>query len=62
MIFSAIALICALSIPPSDCTPDTATAVISLPNGCAQAGQPTIAGSAVKPGDGYYLLVVCEGR
>ena len=62
MTFMALAFICAVTTPPQDCDRSTAVAVIQLPEGCARGGQGTVADSAIRPGEGFYLLVKCEGR
>lgn len=61
MIFTALALICSIAVPVSDCTRDTAVAVISLPS-CGLGGQGVVADTAIRPDEGHYLKTICEGR
>lgn len=54
-------LLCALSIPPSDCTPDTATDVITMPATDISCVQPMqlLASLAIEAGERHYWKIEC---
>lgn len=63
----ATALLCALTIAPSDCTRDTATDVLvfgTVDNelSCMRDAMTALAGLAIEAGDGYRWIVRCERR
>lgn len=64
--FSVLILICALSVNPSRCTPESAVDVVYGPHAeneflCGLLGQTTLATSAIAPREGKdYIKIVCQ--
>jgi hypothetical protein len=64
----AVVLICATSVPPSDCSRDNAIDVVTMPAAtaydCMALGQSVVAGGALSSvvGDDAYLTVRCQRR
>jgi hypothetical protein len=61
---SVFALLCAIAVPPAECTKVTAIDVVQLqdasnPLMCLQDGMATVASLAIQPGPGEYWKFVC---
>ena len=59
-----IVLICKLGTDPSACTAETAIDLVAFPPiraaMCGLPAQATIAGTALKPGPGEFVKIICE--